>query len=312
MSLYANFIGIDIAKLTFVISLYGAKTTREYENSSVGIAKFIEEHTHILKDSLCLLETTGGYELPLLYTLVDLGYSVHRANARKVKHFIKSFGNIAKTDVLDAKALGTYAHERKDKLELFKPHSKEDIRLFQLVQRRRDINQMLISEKNRLQTPSISTVKSSVEQMINILKGELEQITQAIQSIIDSNEVLKEKQKVLKSVPGIGNIVAFELLILLPELGTLCRRKVASLAGLAPRANESGKFVGYRRTSHGRVGVKRILFMAAMAARNSNSTLKIFYQRLIESGKKKMVALTALMRKILVIANARLKSTLYA
>ncbi len=116
------------------------------------------------------------------------------------------------------------------------------------------------------------------------------------------------KLEILKSIPGIGDIVAFEMLILLPELGTLTRRKIAALAGLAPINRDSGKQIGYRRTGFGRAGIKPSLFMAAMAARNSNSYLKIFYQNLIAKSKKKMVALTALMRKILVIANAKLKS----
>ena len=111
-------------------------------------------------------------------------------------------------------------------------------------------------------------------------------------------------------MPGIGDITANDLLVLLPELGTLTRRKIASLAGLAPRANDSGQFSGYRAVRHGRSGIKPLLFMAAMAARNSNSSLQSFYNRLILAGKKKMVALTALMRKIIVIANARLKAFL--
>ncbi|STX58528.1 Transposase, IS116/IS110/IS902 [Legionella israelensis] len=119
--------------------------------------------------------------------------------------------------------------------------------------------------------------------------------------------MLREKKAILKTIPGIGDIIANELLVLLPELGSLTRRKIASLAGLAPKANDSGQFSGYRCIGYGRCGIKPILFLAAMAARNSNSSLKSFYNQLISSGKKKMVALTALMRKIIVIANARIR-----
>lgn len=310
MTLYQNFFGIDIGKFYFVVSLFGAKSTREYQNNASGIAEFIQEHSSTLSNALCILETTGGYELDILYTLIDRGYSVHRADTRKVKGFIRSFGNSAKTDALDAKALSHYAFERHDKLELFKPLSKDDIRLFQLVQRRKDINHMLVSEKNRLQSQSVVEVIASVNEVIKLLKHQLQIITSEIQLRIKSNPVLQSKQEILKSVPGIGEIVSAELLVLLPELGSICRRKIASLAGVAPRANESGKFVGYRRTIGGREGVKRILFMAAMAARRSHSPLKEFYEKLIAKGKKKMVALTALMRKILVIANARIKSSI--
>jgi transposase len=307
MSLYKNFFGIDIGKFSFVISLYGAKSTREYENSAAGIAEFVEEHCDILPNSLCVLETTGGYELEVLYSLIAQGFKVHRADTRKVKSFIRSFGSSAKTDTLDARALAAYAQERREKLELFEPQSGEAIELFQLVQRRSDLKTVLVAEKNRLQAPATKLIKDSILILIEAVKAQLELITEKIQLVINNNPDLKKKRDILKTIPGIGDIVAFELLILLPELGTLCRRKIASLAGVAPRANDSGKFSGYRRTGYGRQGVKPILFLAAMAARNSHSPLKDFYEKLIEKGKKKMVALTALMRKILVIANARLK-----
>lgn len=128
-----------------------------------------------------------------------------------------------------------------------------------------------------------------------------------INQIIENDAVLKKKKEVLKTIPGVGEVTANYLLVLLPELGVLNRKQIASLTGLAPIANDSGQFKGYRATGHGRTGVKPILFMAAMAARNSNSWLKSFYNRLVEAGKKKIVALTALMRKIIVIANARIR-----
>lgn len=307
MTLYTNFIGIDIGKFSFVVSLYGSKITSEYVNSSIGIAEFIEENRDILPDSLCVVETTGGYELTVLYSLIAQGVKVHRADTRKVKSFIRSFGSSAKTDALDAKALAAYGRERSEKLELFKPQSLENIELFQLAQRRSDLKTTLVAEKNRLQSPSSNLIKDTIVVIIEAIEGQLVVITQKIKFIIDNNPELKKKHDVLKSIPGIGDIVAFDLLILLPELGSLCRRKIASLAGVAPRANDSGKFSGYRRTGYGRCGIKPILFIAAMAARNSKTYLKEFYEKLISKGKKKMVALTALMRKILVIANARLK-----
>ncbi len=312
MITYKNFFGIDIGKMTFVTSLYGTKTTTEYENSSEGISQFIQENQSSLPDSLCVVETTGGYELDCVYTLIAQGFSVHRADTRKVKNFIRSFGTAAKTDSLDAKALACYAYERCDKLKLFKVDEKNNLELVQLVQRRNDLNQMLVSEKNRLQSPSGDMIKDNIRSMIEVISQQLLFITDKINHLIASNPTLKQKQEVLKTIPGIGNVVAFELITLLPELGTLSRRKIASLAGVAPRANDSGKSFGYRRTGYGRQGIKRILFLAAMAARNSKTSLKAFYEKLITKGKKKMVALTALMRKILVIANARLRSLVLA
>lgn len=310
MKTYHNFIGIDIGKSTFVVSLYGQNSINEYENSPSGIQQFLSENKHLLSESLCVLETTGGYELALLYTLCESNIDVHRADTRKVKNFIRSFGNTAKTDSLDAKALAHYGMERHAMLMLFKPSSTKYLVLFNLVHRREDLKQMMVAEKNRLKNPACNgIVKGSCLELIRLITTQIEAITQHIQTLIDGDVVLKEKQKILISIPGIGKIIALELLILLPELGTLTRRQIASLVGLAPIARESGHFKGYRKTGHGRKTVKPLLFLAAMAARNSHSDLKVFYERLITKGKKKMVVLTALMRKIIVIANARLKES---
>lgn len=307
MSFYKNFIGIDIGKFNFVTSVHGSNQTYEYENNPAGIAKFISSHKKLLKaDTLCVLETTGGYEMLLLLTLCNYNYKVHRSDNRKVKSFIKSYGNAAKTDALDAKALALYGFERNEKLALYQPISKRAYELYQLVQRRQDLKRTLVSEKNRRQAPAISdSVKNSCAKLIEIISDEIESITHTISALIKEDKALEAMKDVLKTVPGIGDIIANELLILMPELGKLDRRQIASLAGCAPRANDSGRSSGYRRTSPGRAIIKPILFMAAMAARKSNSSFKTFYENLINRGKKKMVALTALMRKIITTANAR-------
>ena len=316
MKEYQNFIGIDIGKFTFVVALYNQQVTAEYKNTGKGISKFISDHKDILSNTLTIVETTGGYELELLTALCSQNHSVHRANTRKVKNFIRSFGNASKTDALDAKALAYYGKERSNSLSLFVPQSKRSIDLFNLVHRRTDLKKMLVAEKNRIQGPSAKSskfIQCSCNKMIKMLTKQMEGITEQIKQIISEDRILKEKQKILKTIPGIGDIIAAELLILLPELGgNITRRQIASLVGLAPRSNDSGCFRGYRRTGHGRDGIKPMLFLAAMAARNSNSHLKEFYESLIARGKRKMVALTALMRKIIVIANAKLKCFRYA
>lgn len=308
MRSYNNFIGIDIGKFTFVVAVHGEKESKEYENTHLGINQFIKDHKKLLPTSLCILESTGGYEMTLLLTLCEQGISVHKANTRKVKNFIRSYGNAAKTDRLDAKALALYGFERAQSLALYAPQSTQAYQLYELTQRRNDLKQMLVAEKNRLKSPRAEFVKGSIQTIIDTLSSELIEITTAIDALIDSDVVLKEKQRILKTIPGIGNIIANELIVLLPELGELNRRQIASLVGVAPVAKDSGKSNGYRRTGHGRCGIKPALFMAAMAARNSNSHLKLFYESLLARGKLKMVALTALMRKIIVIANARLKN----
>jgi transposase len=307
MEVYKNFIGIDIGKLSFFVSVYGSKEVREYENNLEGIESFLKEFRSMLPDSLSILETTGGYEMRLLLILCEKNFGVHRANTRKVKNFIRSLGNGAKTDKLDCKALALYGYERHQRLECFKPQSEQSLELYELVQRCSDLKLMLVAEKNRLKAPRNNYIKVSCELMIDTISKQIEELTTRINQIIENDIVLKKKKQTLKTIPGIGEVTANYLLVLLPELGTLNRKQIASLTGLAPIANDSGLHKGYRATGHGRAGVKPILFMAAMAARNSNSHLKIFYNRLVESGKKKIVALTALMRKIIVIANAKIR-----
>jgi transposase len=307
MTIYHNFIGIDISKPSFFVAVHGQNKVKEYDNTPLGINAFLQDHANTLKEGLCILETTGGYELELLYTLCSQGYAVHRANTRKVKNFIRSYGNGAKTDQMDAQALARYGAERYSSLQLFVPQSIQALDLFELVQRRLDLKKMLVSEKNRLQAPCTKVVQQSCHEIITTLNQQVDLITQQIKNIIQHDKVLSHKMDILKTIPGIGDIIAFELLVLLPELGQLNRKQIASLAGLAPIANDSGKYQGYRKTGHGRNHIKPILFTAAMAARNSKSNLKAFYEKLIAKGKQKMVALTALMRKIITIANARLK-----
>ncbi len=243
----------------------------------------------------------------LLLTLCEKGVAVHRANTRKVKNFIRSFGNEAKTDALDAKALALYGFERGERLEKFVAPTKQALALFELVQRRGDLKQMLVAEKNRLQAPRTDIVRKSCQTIIEALNQQIEAITAEIKDFMDNDPDLKAKRDILKTIPGIGDLISHDLLVLIPELGKLNRKQIASLAGLAPKANDSGKSKGYRSTGHDRNTLKPILFMAAMAARRANSPLKTFYENLIQKGKKKMVALTALMRKIIVIANAKIR-----
>jgi transposase len=307
---YQNFIGIDIGKFNFVSAVHNKKTTQEYPNTSEGICKFITDYKDILSNTLIVVEATGGYELNLLYGLYQHKYAVHKADASKVKNYIQSLSGSAKTDSLDAKALASYGKERYKILPLFVPQSKNMVTLLQLVQRRQDLTKMLVEEKNRLQSPLIKakTVKNSCKKIITMLKKQITTLTKEMDELIQADSYLKERINVLKTIPGIGEVIAAVLVVTLPELGTkLSRKQIASLAGVAPRARDSGKYSGYRSTGYGRAGIKPMLFLAAMAARNSKSHLKQYYESLIARGKKKMVALTALMRKIIVIANAKLK-----
>jgi transposase len=307
MTAYNNFIGIDIGKFTFVVGIHGQKSTKEFANTDSGIDLFFKEYKKKFPSSLYVLETTGGYEMKLLLEICKKKLDVHRANTRCVKSFIRSFGNKAKTDALDAKALSLYGAERSERLRLFEPSDESSSELYELTQRRKDLQQILVAEKNRQQAPTAKHVKESHEKMISTISEQVTLLDDRINSVINNNEALLEKKTTLKTIPGIGDITANSLIALLPELGTIDRRQIASLAGLAPKANDSGNKSGYRMTNKGRADIKPILFMAAMSARNSNSDLKKYYLDMLDRGKKKMVALTALMRKIIVIANAKIR-----
>ncbi len=188
--------------------------------------------------------------------------------------------------------------------------SKEQTALVALCQRRDDITQMRVQEKCRLKTPENEHIKESCQKTIDFFNGQINEINNAIQKIIDENLELQKRQKILRTVPGIGIKLSQDFICLMPELGYLNKKEVASLAGVAPHPKESGKSIGYRSITGGRSSVRKKLFTASMAAARSKSALGAFYSDLIGRGKKKMVAITALMRKIIVIANARLKEAI--
>lgn len=163
MALYNTFIGIDIGKFTFAVAVHGQKSVKDYDNTPVGINTFLKDFkTALHSQSLCILETTGGYEMQLLLILCDKGLAVHRANTRKVKNFIRSWGNEAKTDALDARALAKYGFERGGRLEKFVPPTKQALALFELVQRRQDLKQMLVAEKTDFKPLERMSLKKAV------------------------------------------------------------------------------------------------------------------------------------------------------
>lgn len=308
MALYTHFIGIDIGKFEVVAGTHGSKTTHTFGNTQEGFDCFLDTYAPLLNDVLLILETTGGYEKLFLKALLKRNIAVHRANTRHVKAFIRSLGNKGKTDALDAMCLARYGYERHDRLALYQsPKASLEV-LQNLAMRRLDLNQLLVAEKNRLQAPECTDfVKNSCKAMIELIQVQLHQLIEEIKSLIELNPELIQKQEVLQTVPGIGEITASMLVVLLPELGHMNRRQIASLTGLAPHPNESGTKVGYRMTKGGRRNVRNILFMAGMAAAHSKSLLGDAYRKMISRGKKKMVALVAIMRRIIVIANARIK-----
>jgi transposase len=302
---WCRFIGCDVGKATIVVFDSGSGRTVTVDNEPAALAAFA---TKLEDKSLAICEATGGHEAALLDALVSTGKAAHRADARKVKAFIRSLGTLGKSDAIDARALARYGQERHDRLALWQPRDEHREQLHKLVTTRRELVRESVIYKNRLAAPGAALVADRLRRILEALAQEIAGLEADIETLIRAHAPLLRAREALRTIAGIGATTASALLALMPELGTLHRRRAAALAGLAPHPRQSGKTDAYRRTRGGRPEIKQLLFMAALAAARHNPTLATFYQRLRQNGKKPLVALTALMRKIIVIANARLRN----
>lgn len=279
------------------------KKTHSFKNSDEGIKSFTEKFADILNESLIVLETTGGYEHFVAKTLYQKGYHVHRAHALRVKKFMDSLSIKAKTDGTDARGIAEYARERENRLELYQEKDQAQDRFSQLCNRRADLVKQRTAEKNRLKAPVTEHVLDSIQKHIAFLTEEIE----AIETKLEEENVHEEACEILQTVPGIGKVVARTIMAFLPEIGHLTDREVASLTGLAPHPKQSGTLSKPGHIFGGRAIVRSVLFTAALSASRTKTRFGEFYQRLVEAGKKPIVAQTALARKIIVVANARLR-----
>lgn len=302
---YNNFAGIDIGKFEFVVNIHGSKKTYTYPNTIEGLSDFYQTHQKSLIDSLIVLEVTGGYERLAINYLQNKKLSVHRASGRQVKNFIRSYEIIGKSDQIDAMALALYAYERHSKLALYLP-SKYDI-LRELNGRRSDLVKMRTQEKNRSQAPGSEVLRETYTRILDVLNEQISAIEGQISQFIASNPELQRKYDILLTVPGIGPVTASTLLSQMPELGTMNQKQAASLAGVAPHPNQSGARIGYRCTRGGRREIRATLYIGAMAVSKGKSKLGLFYKKLIAKGKAPRCAFMAVMRKMIVISNARIK-----
>lgn len=303
----SQFVGCDVGKDSIVVFDQRSNTSRSIENTAEALHRFAIE-----LDPTCLVvcEATGGYEAALLDALTRAGRPVHRADARKVKAFIRSFGTLGKTDAIDAQHLAQYGRERHASLARWQPPEPARLHLQALVLLRRDLVADRVAWNNRQQAPTAAYARAAIAAMVACINAQIDTVNAQIEHLLNDVQPLARAREVLRGIKGIGPIVSVSLLALMPELGTLDRRHAASLAGLAPHPKQTGKTDAYRRTKGGRPEIKRILFTAAMAARRFNPHLKAFFNRLVQDGKKPLVALTAVMRKIIVIANAKLRDHL--
>jgi transposase len=254
---------------------------------------------------LIVLEPTGGFEMLVAAELTQANLPAVVVNAKRVRDFARATGKLAKTDKLDARVLAHFAAAVRPPLRRLR--SEEEEQLTALLTRRRQIVDMLTVEKNRLVTVR-AKMRTAIEAHIRWLSENLKELDQEIEDFVESSPLWKEHDALLQSVPGVGRVTSGTLLAMLPELGKLNRQEIAALVGVAPLNKDSGKKQGRRRVYGGRADVRSVLYMAALAAKKYNPVIKKFYDRLIQHGKEKKVALTACMRKLLVILNAMIRS----
>lgn len=300
------FVGIDISKAWLDIAVHERETCWRAGNNDQGIAELVVELKK-LAPALVLLEATGGYEMLLVAELADAGLPVVVTNPRRVRGFARSTGRLAKTDKLDAKLLAHFAAAVRPPVRSLPSDDEEQ--LTGLLTRRRQIVDMLTVEKNRLHTVR-PALRSDIEEHILWLQEKLSKLDEEVEQFVQTTPLWKEKDAILRSVPGVGWVTSSTLLAMLPELGKLNRQQIAALVGVAPVNKDSGRKQGKRRVYGGRADVRCVLYMAALAAKKFNPVIRKFYERLIKQGKEKKVALTACMRKLLVILNAMMRTCL--
>jgi transposase len=299
-----SFVGIDVSKLQLDIAVRPGDKKWSTINSEAGIAKVVEALREF-SPQVIVIEATGGIEIPLVAALSQACLPVAVVNPRQVRDFAKAVGRMAKTDRIDAEILAHFGEAVKPDVRLLKD---EDTKILTaLVTRRRQVIEMLTAEKNRLGiSPKI--VQKDILKHIDWLQKRLEDIDDSLDSAIRKSPIWREKDNLLRSVPGVGQVLSVSLITGLPELGALSRRQIAALVGVAPLNRDSGLFRGKRTVWGGRSHIRAVLYMATLSASRFNPTISLFYRRLIGAGKKPKVALTACMRKLIGILNAIVKN----
>jgi transposase len=297
------FVGIDIAQATLDLVAIGGVVPPSVPNEAAGHAQLVAALTP-LAPTLIVCEATGGYERELVTALASAGLPIVVVNPRQVRDFARATGQLAKTDQLDAAVLARFAQQVQPAVRPVPSAAQQQLQA--LVLRRRQLIEMLGQETNRLRLAR-PEVRRRLAAHVRWLEREVGHADGALQTALEASPLWQVQDDLLRSIPGIGPVVARTLLALLPELGQLDGRQIAALVGVAPLNRDSGQHRGRRQVWGGRAPVRAALYMAALVASRRNPVLHAFYQRLRATGKPAKVALVACMRKLLVIANAVLK-----
>ena len=297
------FVGVDVGKAKNDVHVHGLENESQFHNDAEGIRELVGTLQQ-LSPMLIVAEATGGYERLMVAHLSAAGLPIAVVNPTRVRRFADSLGQLAKTDKIDARTIAHFASVVRPPVRTLK--SEEEEYLGELLDRRCQIINMQTAEKNRLHT-SRGQIRDDIQEHVDWLTSKQKELDKEIARLIRSNQEWSEKEALLRTVPGVGPVTAATLLADLPELGTLSRQKIAALAGVAPFNKDSGSKRGKRRIFGGRSAVRRTLYMAALSCTRFNPVIKRFYDSLLDRGKEKKVALTACMRKLLVILNAMVR-----
>lgn len=300
-------VGIDVSKDKLDIHVLPINQHFVIKNTYASIGSFMNNTLLKLgQPELIVFESTGGYEKTLQAYLLKQALPYHKAHPTRVYHFGKSKGYFAKADHIDAHMLARYGQQ--EEIVASEDVSEDQLKIQELSARKTQIKDLIGKEKPKLKLVYLEkSIKRSIERTIKLLEKELAWIEKALEKMIDTDKALCDRRALLQTVKGVGQQTATLLITQLPELGHLSREAISSLVGVAPQTKDSGKKQGYRATGQGRFYVRKGLYMAALVAARYNPRMKAIYEKLLSKGKKKKVALVAVMRKMLIMMNAMVK-----
>jgi transposase len=298
------YVGIDISQQRLDGFVEPTAERFSHTNDEIGIAELVE-HLITLHPALVVVEATGKLETPFVNAVLEACLPISVTNPQRVRDFARSIGQSAKTDALDARLIAQYAHMIKPEIKALPDQDQQQLN--ELVTRRDQIITMLTAESHRLTRVS-PFMRTEIEHHVLFLRSRLDEINKRIQRFVTSHPVWEERRKLLESVPGVGPATSACLIASLPELGCCSNREIAALVGVAPFNNDSGSKKGQRYIRGGRGRVRKALYMATLVAMRYNPVLSAYYNRLVDTGKRKKVALVACMRKLVTMLNAITKN----
>jgi transposase len=301
----ATYIGVDVSKDSLDVAVDGSRNLMHVTNDDAGVQKVVRLAIKRQAAVVCF-EATGGYEVRLWIALSAASIPAAMVNPRLIRHFAQGLGRLAKTDAIDAHVIAEYARSGHPRTTPFPTQTAE---LKDIASRRGQLVQMLTAERNRLHIARSPDIRTAIQAHIDWLQKELAQVDKDLRSAIRESPESRQRDEILRSVPGVGNGLSASIIARLPEIGALNRRKQAALVGVAPLNRDSGHYHGKRTVWAGRSAIRAALYMSALSATRCNPVIRPFYQRLLASGKAKKTALTACMRKLLTILNAMIRTS---